>query len=164
METGALGRVYSDGEIIIRQGDKGDCMYVVQSGQVEVVKEINGQCLPLAILCKGEIFGEMAIFENEAHAATVRAVGSARILTIDQMNFMRRIHEDPSVAYHLLQIMSGRVRELGEQLTCLRISIPDQSRSIKPELNTHETFMDFCKKIMFSVTRPVTWTSKFLPM
>jgi len=38
MAEGALGKVYQDGDVIIRQGDVGDCMYVIQEGQVEVVK------------------------------------------------------------------------------------------------------------------------------
>jgi CRP/FNR family cyclic AMP-dependent transcriptional regulator len=115
MKAGALGKVYPDGEIIIRQGEKGDCIYVVQDGFVEVVKEIDGYNLQLAVLGKGDFFGEMAIFEHEVRMATVRASGEARVLTIDKKNFLRRIHEDPSLAYHLVQVMSSRLRKLGER-------------------------------------------------
>ena len=83
----------------------------------EVIKEVNGRAIQLAILGKGEFFGEMAIFEQEARAATVRALVPARIITIDQKNILRRIQEDPSLAYRLVQVMSGRVRKSGEQLT-----------------------------------------------
>jgi CRP-like cAMP-binding protein len=121
MKTGVLGKAYLDGEVIIRQGDKGTSMYVVQDGYVEVVKEIDGQHSRLAVLGKGDFFGEMAIFEHEIRMATVRALGPALILTIDQKNFLRRIHEDPSLAYRLVQVMSSRLRKLAEEVTMLRI-------------------------------------------
>ena len=117
MELGALGKTYELGQIIIRQGEMGDCMYVIQEGLVEVIKEADGQTIQLAILGKNEFFGEMAIFEQEARAATVRAMIPARIITIDQKNLLRRIQEDPSLAYRLVQVMSSRMRKLGEEFT-----------------------------------------------
>ena len=143
METGALGKIYSDGEIIIRQGDKGNCMYVIQDGHVEVVKEIDGKSWQLAVLGKGDFFGEMAIFEHELRNATVRALGSARILTVDRRNFLRRIHEDPSLAYHLVQVMSSRIRELDDQVARLKISLPVQSIPPEPE---KDEGVGVCKK------------------
>jgi CRP/FNR family cyclic AMP-dependent transcriptional regulator len=115
-KTGALGKVYGDGEVIVRQGEVGDCMYVIQEGQVEVVAEQNGEEVRLAVRDAGEFFGEMAIFEREVRLATVRALGQARVLTIDKKNFLRRIHEDPSLAYRLVQTMSRRIRELSAEV------------------------------------------------
>lgn len=164
MDTGALGKVYTDGKVIIRQGDKGDCIYVVQEGQVEVVKEVDGVCLQLTVLGKGDIFGEMATFDHEVRMATVRVMGAARILTIDQKNFMRRIHEDPSLAYHLLQVMSGRVRLLGEHIARFGSALPNQCTSPKPEPQTPEKFWAFCKRYLSLMPRPAAFTSKFLPL
>jgi CRP-like cAMP-binding protein len=65
----------------------------------------------------------MAIFEQEVRSATVRALGIARVLTIDKKNFMRRIHEDPSLAYHMVQTMSRRIRELSIEITQLRTAL-----------------------------------------
>ena len=111
-----LGKVYEDGEIIVRQGDKGDCMYVIQSGEVEVVEETDGNQLVLAVLKEGDFFGEMAIFEQQVRSATVRARGEARVLTVDRRTLMRRIQNDPSVAFHILQTMSHRIRVLDKEL------------------------------------------------
>jgi flavin-dependent dehydrogenase len=116
MEPGALGRVYQDGEIIVRQGEMGDCMFVVQEGRVEVIVEQDGRETCLVVRGPGEFFGEMAIFQREVRMATVRAVGRARVLTVDKKNFMRRMHEDPSLAYSLVQTMSQRIRELSAQM------------------------------------------------
>jgi CRP-like cAMP-binding protein len=120
MEIGALGREYLDGEIIIQQGELGDCMYVIQEGQVEVIRELHNNRVRLVILNQGNFFGEMAIFEQEVRMATVRALGRARVLTIDKKNFLRRLHSDPSLAYRLVQSMSARIRELGVEITQLR--------------------------------------------
>jgi CRP/FNR family cyclic AMP-dependent transcriptional regulator len=118
--TGALGKVHEDGEVIFRQGEVGDCMYVIQEGQAEVVVEQEGEEERLALLDEGGFFGEMAIFENEVRMATVRAVGSARVLTVDKKSFLRRIHEDPSLAYRMVQTMSRRIRELDAEVVQLR--------------------------------------------
>jgi flavin-dependent dehydrogenase len=120
MKIGALGKDYQDGEMIVRQGELGDCMYVVQDGYEEVVIESENQQVQLNILGKNEFFGEMAIFEHEIRSATVRALGPARILTVDHKNLLRRVHEDPSLAYHLMQVMSNRVRKLSEEVAQLR--------------------------------------------
>jgi CRP-like cAMP-binding protein len=120
METGALGKEYLDGEIIIQQGELGDCMYVIQEGQVEVIRELDNNRVRLAIRNQGDFFGEMAIFEREVRMATVRALGRTQVLTIDKKNFLRRIHEDPSLAYRLVQSMSARIRELSFEIAQIR--------------------------------------------
>ena len=61
----------------------------------------------------------MAIFEHQARSATVRALGQARILTVDKKSLVRRIHEDPSLAYYMMQTMSQRVRELSTEVARL---------------------------------------------
>jgi CRP-like cAMP-binding protein len=120
MGTGDLGKTYGDGEVIIRQGDVGDCMYVIQAGQVEVVREDGDQELRLAMLDEGAVFGEMALFDRETRSATVRAVGEARVLTLDKRTFLRRVHEDPSVAFRIVQSMSYRIRQLNDELVRLK--------------------------------------------
>lgn len=116
MRTGGLGKVYRDGDIIIRQGDWGDNMFVIQEGQVEIVVEQDGQEVRLAVQGAGQPIGEMAIFEHQIRSATVRALGQARILTVDKKSVLRRIHEDPSLAYYMMQTMSQRVRELNAEV------------------------------------------------
>ena len=120
MTLGALGKVYQNGETIFHEGEIGDCMYVIQDGYVEVVSDSGDIEVQLAILGKNEFFGEMAIFEHEIRSATVRAIGTARILTVDHKNFLRRIHEDPTLAFRLMEVMSKRVRRLSVEVTQLR--------------------------------------------
>lgn len=107
-----LGKVFHQGDVIIRQGELGDCMFVIQEGQVEVVRAEGTVESRLAVQGEGDFFGEMALVESEIRSATVRAIGTTRILTIDKRTFNRRVREDPSLAYRILQKMSSRLREL----------------------------------------------------
>lgn len=116
MAKGGLGRIYRDGEVVIRQGERDGYMHVVQEGEVEVFVEKDGRELPLAVRGKGEVLGEMAIFDHAPHSATVRAHGDVRILTVDKRGFLGRIQEDPSLAFHILRNISIRVRDLSEKL------------------------------------------------
>jgi CRP/FNR family transcriptional regulator len=118
--AGALGRTYHDGEIVVRQGDEGDCLFVVQDGQLEVVREDGGKEMLLRVVGKDEVVGEMAIFERRTRSATVRARGEARVLTLDRKNFLRRVGEDPSLAFRILETQSRRIRDLTEQLSAIR--------------------------------------------
>lgn len=116
MSEGAVGKEYADGEVICRQGEPGDCMYVVQSGRVEILHEEGGSALNVRELTAGEIFGEMAIFERQPRSATARAKGAALVLTLDKRAFLKRVHEDPSLAYNILRAMSRRIRSLTDEL------------------------------------------------
>lgn len=129
MTSAALGRLYHDREIVFRQGDVGDCLYVVQEGQVEVLDETDGRETLLRLAGKDELFGEMAVFERERRSATVRVRGTARILTIDKKNFLRQINEDPSLAFNLVQRMSQRVRDLSAELVRLRQELATSRRA-----------------------------------
>jgi CRP-like cAMP-binding protein len=118
MVGGALGKVYADQEVILRQGESGNCMYVVQGGRVEVLQDsLKGGEQHLAFLEAGDFFGEMAVFEKEVRSATVRAVGEARVLSVDRKALLTRIREDPLLAVNLLKTMSQRIRNLNEEVS-----------------------------------------------
>lgn len=116
MRRGALGTLYADGSVIVREGEIGDCMYVVQSGAVEVVQGAGEAEQRLAVLEAGDFFGEMAVFEKEVRSATVRAHGEARVLKVDRKTLLRRIQEDPHLAVNILKTMSHRIRDANAEL------------------------------------------------
>ncbi len=120
MKSGVLGTVFEDDDIIVKQGDSGDCMYVIQEGKVRVFIEKEGQETQVAELKEGDFFGEMAIFEREVRSATVRSFGKSRLITVDKKNFLRRIHEDPSLVFRIVKIMSHRLRDLNEKFAKLK--------------------------------------------
>lgn len=116
MKSGELGKEYKNGEIIIKQGESGNCMYVIQSGEVEVSREKDGKEVQLAIRKTGDFFGEMALFSREVRSATVRALGDARVLTVDRKNLLNSIQKDPSLAFRIIETLSKRIRDLSEEI------------------------------------------------
>ncbi len=120
MQSAGLGKVYRNGEVIVRQGEAGDCMYVIHAGRVEVLHEKDGKVVRLGVLGEGDTFGEIAILERVARSATVRALGEARVLTVDKRTLLRRVHEDPSLVFHIVQGMARRIRELSAELARIK--------------------------------------------
>jgi CRP-like cAMP-binding protein len=123
VERSKLGKLYQPGDTLIKQGEIGDSMLVIQEGQVALMREQDGEEVFLGVRSSGEVLGENAIFEKEVHTATVRAVSEVRVVTIDKDNFNLRIHDDPSLGYRLFNLSSRRIRELSQQVTMLNQEI-----------------------------------------
>ena len=120
IEEGLLGRAYADGELVCRQGERGDRMFVIRQGRAEVVCQEGGREVVVGELGPGEVFGETTVEDGQARSASVRAKGPARVLTLDQRAFLRRVQEDPSLAYRTLEGMSLTMRRLTQELALLR--------------------------------------------
>lgn len=122
MGSGDLGRVYEHGELLIREGEPGDSMLVIQEGRAEITTDRDGEEIVLRVTEPGEIIGEMAIFEKVVRSASVRAKGPVRALTVDKGNFLKRINEDPSLAFRLVKLMSQKLRATSEELAKYKAS------------------------------------------
>ena len=118
--SGLLGRVYAPGEDIVREGEPGDCMYVIQQGEADVLKLVDGVPTRIDGMGAGAIFGEIAIIEHTVRSSTVRAATEVRAITIDRKTFLRRVQEDPSLALNILRQMAGRVRRLDNEIAQLK--------------------------------------------
>lgn len=120
MKEGELGKMYASGEVIFREGDQGEVMYVIQAGKVSIVKNTPTGDLILATLDSGDIFGEMALFDKMPRSATAKATGSARVLSIDKKKLFATISRDPTLVFKMLETMSKRIRLLNDELTKLK--------------------------------------------
>lgn len=123
MSKGALGKVYRNGETIVRQGDAGSSMYVIQDGEVEVLKTQNGNSVRLAILGPGDFFGEISLLGNEKRSATVCALGDVRVITVEKKIFLIRIQEDLTLAFRIFQTMASRLNTMNDELTTLKCAV-----------------------------------------
>lgn len=106
-----LGSEYKSGDVIIKQGTTGNCLYVIQQGNVEVIIETEQGDKKVAVLGEKDFFGEMGLFEKDVRSCTVRAANDVKVLTIDKRNFYKTIQKDPSLAFNLLEKMSKRLRD-----------------------------------------------------
>ena len=117
MKESGLGKAYKDGEIICREGEKGTSMFVVQSGTVEVSKNLPEGEMVLRTMTKGEFFGEIALFDRMARSATVKARGEAVVLRVDKKGFFAKACKDPTLTFNILEGMSKRIRDLTRELS-----------------------------------------------
>jgi CRP-like cAMP-binding protein len=101
-------------------------MYLVLTGELEVVRRSGGREFVIAILGEGDFFGEMALVENDVRSASVRAVGRTVVLKLDKGTFLERVQQDPMLAYQLLVQMSKRLRDLDERLANLGSAMMDE--------------------------------------
>ncbi len=115
-EEGYLGKTYKDDYVIVQEGTESREMYVVQSGQVKVVKGDGSSEAVLAILKDGDMFGEMSLLDAKPRSATVKALGEARVLAIDHEMFLKRVRVDPTLALRVLRQMGHRIRDLNSKL------------------------------------------------
>lgn len=136
MAEGEIGKVYSDGEVICREGEEGNVMYVVQSGKVRITKKTPSSELEIADLGSGEVFGEMALFDRMSRSATATAVGNTRVLSVDKKKLFASISRDPTLVFKILESMSRRIRKLDEDLAALK---KDKARALQTLFNIEET-------------------------
>ncbi len=111
-----LGKRFQAGEIIFHQGEAARCMYVIQSGRVDVVMESDFGPRHLNTLAAGDFIGEISLFADRTRIATARAVTDVRVLQLDEKTFMSRLHQDPSLAYRLIRKLANRIYEQDHEL------------------------------------------------
>lgn len=109
-------RDYTDGELICREGDTSSEMFVIQAGRVRIFKTSMHGELELALLEKGNFFGEMSVLEGLPRDASAQAIGQTRVLVMSTGALLVRLRRDPTFAFELLHRLSGRVRALNARL------------------------------------------------
>ncbi len=137
---GLLGTTYKDGDIIVEEGAESRVMYVVQSGNVKVVKKSGDSEVVLAVLNEGDMFGEMSLLDAKPRSATVKALGDARVLAIDHEMFLKRVRVDPALALRVLRQMGHRIRTLDTKLSTgldKLDKIPKELAELREYLKTH---------------------------
>jgi len=105
-------QLFFDQDLLCREGEPGNALYILVSGKVSVIKKTGGQDAVLAERSMGDFVGEMAIIESAPRSATLKAIGEVRVLVIDGAAFNAILLDRPQVAVSVLRKMSARLREL----------------------------------------------------
>lgn len=101
---------YAAGDVIFAEGDKGDAMYVVRTGEVAI--ERRGHVMET--LSGGGIFGEMALIDGSPRSATVRARTDCEVAPINEKSFLFLVHETPYFAIAVMRTLAERLRRMDE--------------------------------------------------
>ena len=113
----AVPRSFETGQVVFREGDRSDTCYVVHFGRARAVHDHgDGRTITLATFGPGDIFGELALFEDERRSATVEALEPTSVLAVLGPDMRRLMAEHPQIAMRLLIALARRLRESNERL------------------------------------------------
>jgi CRP-like cAMP-binding protein len=129
-------RAFPAGEVIIQEGDPGNSLFIMQSGEVEITKQLTlvlDEDTPKERVFirlnaeNGVYFGEMALLENETRSATVTALTDCSLLELDQKNFLDLIERNPAMGVKLLlrlaQVLSQHLRKTNQDVVKLTTAL-----------------------------------------
>lgn len=110
------GRVFEPGELIFEENDDGDHMFIIQDGQVMISRTINEQDTPVAMLEKGEFFGEMAIVNRIRRTASARAHARTQLLAFDRVGLEQLVEKNPKIALNIIDRLCRRLGSANAQI------------------------------------------------
>jgi CRP/FNR family transcriptional regulator, cyclic AMP receptor protein len=114
----ALPRRFEPGEVVFREGDASDTCYVVREGHARAVRTHgDGRTITLATFGPGDIFGELAMFEDERRSATIEAIEPTSVVGVLGPDMRRLMKQHPEIAARLVIALGRRLREMNERLS-----------------------------------------------
>src|SRR5947209_17728588 len=114
----AVPRSFGPGEVVFREGDASDTCYVVREGRARAIRtHRDGRTLTLARFGRGDIFGELALFEDERRSATVEAIEPTSVVGVLGPDMRRLLSEHAEISARLVIALGRRLRETNERLT-----------------------------------------------
>lgn len=116
-----FGKKVPAGTVLFQEGDRGEEMYIIQAGKVKIGRRVRGVEKTLAMLEKGEFFGEMSILNDKPRSATAETVEDSDLLVIDRKTFDTLIRGNPEITVRFIKRLADRLREANEQMEALMI-------------------------------------------
>ena len=106
-------RQFKEGELIFREGDAGNCMYIIKEGAVEVT--VAGE--KFIVAKSGDLLGEMSLIDSSSRSATAIARTDCKLIAINEIQFAFQIQRTPIFAIHVMKIMAERLRKMNKILS-----------------------------------------------
>lgn len=119
-----LVREYPKDTMIFSEGQKGADMYIIQSGEVSITKVVDGNEVTLAVLTKGNMFGEMALLENKPRSANAIAHSNCRLMVVNHANFNNMVSSQPQLISRLTTTLAERLWSMYRQLDNANLTDP----------------------------------------
>lgn len=107
---------FAPGEAILKEGDHGECAYVIERGRVEIRKSQDGKATHIAFLGQGATFGEMSLVDDQPRSASVLAVEETLVREIHRDDLLAAMKSNPDSVIHLLKNLFERLREANVQI------------------------------------------------
>ena len=110
-----FGRTIKSGDLIFAEGEQGDMMFIIQDGKVRISKIIEKREHVLAVLGKGDFFGEMAIINNVKRTATATAASQVNLLSFNRDGFINMINKNAKIAINIIDKLCRRIQNMNVQ-------------------------------------------------
>ncbi|MEM6453855.1 MAG: cyclic nucleotide-binding domain-containing protein [Acidobacteriota bacterium] len=124
---------FQEGEIIFRAGDDGAFMYLIQEGEVEIVQDLDTPNeTKVAILQRGDFFGEMAMLDHADRSQAARARSDLRLVRVDRAGFVHMLRRNPDISVRMVSKLAERLAGLEEELAQALGHPSPPSVSLKP--------------------------------
>jgi CRP/FNR family transcriptional regulator, cyclic AMP receptor protein len=142
-----FGKKIPAGTVLFHEGERGEEMFIVQSGKVKISKRIRGVEKTLATLEKGEFFGEMAILNDKPRSASAETIEECEMLVIDRKTFDALLRSNVEIAIRFIKRLADRLRETNEQMEALMIKdntsrlVSILAKQVKEQKKSDEFFM-----------------------
>jgi len=120
-----FARDFPAGTVLFEEGQPGDYMYVVQSGEVEIRRQVGETERVLAVLPPGEFFGEMAILNGRPRSATAVVRTAARLLVIEGRTFEAMLRARPEIAMRIIKSLATRLENANQHVELLLLPTPN---------------------------------------
>ena len=124
---------FLDGEYIFREGETGGHAYILDTGNVDILKSSPSGQLKVADVDQGALFGEMALIDSAARSASALVVGGANVTEVNKRGFLAYISSNPEMAFSLMTRLSGYVRDLNESVSRLENKFAEARSGSTPD-------------------------------
>lgn len=112
----AVEHEYPEARAVLMEDAWGNAVYFVVSGWVKVRRLVGDDVVTLAILGKGDFFGEMAILDESPRSTDVIALSNVKLLSVSAQRFIQTLFKDPQLHHRMLQLMVRRLRQINQRL------------------------------------------------
>jgi CRP-like cAMP-binding protein len=119
-----FGKTFKKGSTIFQEEEKGEHLYIIQEGEVNLTKNFQGEERFLAVLGKGEFLGEMSIFSSNPRTATATAKSEVKLIVIDQQTFETMIRDNKEIALRIIKKLVSRLEVADERIDNLMVLDP----------------------------------------
>jgi CRP/FNR family cyclic AMP-dependent transcriptional regulator len=157
------------GEVLFKEGAVGDEMYLIRSGKIRIMKDLEGTKKTLAVIGEGEFFGEMALLDKRPRSASAIAETDAKLIIVDRNAFLSSVNKNPFIKY-IIETLTTRLRKTNNMLKYF--SVPNEKirfllfvkdRLSKNEEGDMDTGLDADGKEIAEVTGvPLDKTKEYL--
>jgi len=125
--TGDTIKTFEPGDVIFKEGEKGDLMYVLLEGAVELRKKVErGEAVLKIVDTPNDFFGEMALLDDRPRSATAVAARKTRALAVDGPTFESMILSNGKFALKIIKVLSARIRRSNDQFSDLIETMPKE--------------------------------------